>query len=56
MKIEHDQNQTVEIVLFQPDNVIRLDVRLENETVWLTQVQIDRLFWNRDTGYIKTYQ
>ena len=33
-----------EIVVYQPDETIRLDVRLENETVWLTQEQIANLF------------
>ena len=26
-----------EIVMYQPDETIRLEVRVENETVWLTQ-------------------
>jgi len=29
-----------EIVMYQPDETIRLEVRVENETVWLTQQQI----------------
>ena len=29
-----------EIVVYQPSETIRLDVRLENETVWLTQSQM----------------
>jgi len=34
-----------EIVLYQPDDIaIELEVRLENETVWLTQAQIAKLF------------
>ena len=33
-----------EIVIYQPDETMRLDVRLENETVWLTQEQIAKLF------------
>ena len=33
-----------EIVVYQPDETIRLDVRLENETVWLTQMQLCELF------------
>ena len=33
-----------EIVVYNPDETIRLDVRLENETVWLTQDQIANLF------------
>ena len=26
-----------EIILYQPDNEVKLEVRLEEETVWLTQ-------------------
>ncbi|GHT41047.1 DNA-binding protein [Bacteroidia bacterium] len=33
-----------EIVLYQPDNSIRLDVRVEHDTVWLTQAQMVELF------------
>ena len=33
-----------EIVLYQPDDVVKLEVRLEEETVWLTQAQIAMLF------------
>ena len=33
-----------EIVMYQPDETIRLEVRLENDTVWLTQTQIIELF------------
>ena len=33
-----------EIILYQPDNEVKLEVRLENETVWLTQAQIVELF------------
>ena len=33
-----------EIVLYQPDDNISLEVRLENETVWLTQAQMAELF------------
>lgn len=25
------------IILYQPDETVKLEVRLENETVWLTQ-------------------
>ncbi len=28
-----------QIVVYQPNETVRLDVRLENETVWLTQEQ-----------------
>ena len=33
-----------EIVMYQPDDTIRLEVRVENETVWLTQQQMADLF------------
>ena len=33
-----------EIVVYQPDEAIRLDVRLDGETVWLTQNQMAILF------------
>ena len=33
-----------EIVMYQPDETIRLEVRVENETVWLTQQQMADLF------------
>ena len=33
-----------EIVLYQPDDDIRLEVRLDKETVWLTQQQMSELF------------
>ena len=33
-----------EIVLYQPDGALKLEVRLEDETVWLTQAQIAELF------------
>ena len=33
-----------EIILYRPNDTISLNVRLENETVWLTQIQIAELF------------
>ena len=33
-----------QIVVYQPNETVRLDVRLENETVWLTQSQMGELF------------
>lgn len=33
-----------EIILYQPDETVKLEVRIENETVWLTQAQIVELF------------
>ena len=36
--------QDNEIILYQPDSTVKLEVRLENETVWLTQQQMMDLF------------
>ena len=33
-----------EIVMYQPDETIRLEVKLEDDTVWLTQQQMSLLF------------
>jgi hypothetical protein len=38
------QSKNGEIVLYQPNETIKLEVRVENETVWLTQGQIVTLF------------
>ena len=40
-----------QIVVYQPDDTMHLDVRLENETVWLTQEQMALLF-GRDQSVI----
>ncbi len=40
-----------EIILYQPDKAIRLEVRMEDETVWLTQAQMVELF-QRDQSVI----
>lgn len=39
-----DMENQGEIILYQPDEVGELEVRLEDETVWLTQAQIAELF------------
>ena len=36
--------QSGEIVLYQPDENVRLEVRIEEETVWLSQQQMTILF------------
>ena len=40
-----------QIVVYQPNETVRLDVRLENETVWLNQSQMVQLF-QRDQSVI----
>ena len=39
-----DMEHQGEIILYQPDESVKLEVRLEDETVWLTQAQIAELF------------
>ena len=46
-----DRNTRNEIVIYQPDDITRLEVRLRDETVWLTQAQISELF-QRDQSAI----
>ena len=42
-----------QIVIYQPNETMRLDVRLENETVWLTQEQIALLFGTKRPAITK---
>ena len=44
---------TGEIILYQPDNSIRLEVRMEEETVWLTQAQMAMLFGTQRAAITK---
>ena len=43
-----------EIIMYQPDETIRLEVRPGNDTVWLTQAQISELF-QRDRSVISKH-
>ncbi len=40
-----------EIILYQPDEAVKLEVRLENETVWLSIDEMSHLF-DRDISVI----
>ena len=42
--LAHNEPAVNQIVVYQPNETVRLDVRLENETVWLTQAQLCDLF------------
>lgn len=42
--IDSQPGKENEIILYQPDSTLSLDVRVENDTVWLTQAQITVLF------------
>ena len=50
VQAESAENQ---IVVYQPNETVRLDVRLENETVWLTQEQIANLFGTKRPAITK---
>ena len=41
---ELSQKEQNQIILYRPNDTISLEVRLENDTVWLTQAQIANLF------------
>ena len=43
-EIAHKTAQQGEIILYQPDETVRIEVRLEDDTVWLTQQQMAELF------------
>jgi len=42
--MQQSLEQTGEVVMYQPDETIRLEVRMDHETVWLTQAQMVELF------------
>lgn len=42
--IQQPLSQQGEIILYQPDETVRLEVRMGDETVWLTQQQMAELF------------
>ena len=52
LKMDKQNNLTIqkaekakgEVILYQPNDTIRLEVRMEDETVWLTQAQMASLF------------
>ncbi len=44
---------TGEIVIFQPNDSVHLEVRIDNETVWLTQEQISLLFGTKRPAITK---
>ncbi|MBR3980472.1 MAG: virulence RhuM family protein [Bacteroidales bacterium] len=44
MKNEIDSSPKSEIILYQPNETVSLEVRLDEDTVWLTQAQMAELF------------
>ena len=49
-------SNTGEIVMYQPDETIRLEVRMEGETVWLSQAQMAELFGTKRQAITKHLQ
>ena len=45
-----------EIVMYQPDETVRLEVRLEDDTVWLNQAQMGELFGTNRQAITKHLQ
>ena len=48
-----------QIIVYQPNETMRLDVRVENETVWLNQSRLGELFveiveWNNSRDHPPT--
>ena len=44
LPVEQMETTSGEVVIYNPDDTVRLGVRLENETVWLTHAQMGLLF------------
>ena len=56
LPLSTEDNSKPEIVFYQPDETIRLEVRMEEDTVWLTQAQISILFNSSRTNIIEHIQ
>ena len=50
---DHFESSTGEIVMYQPDETIRLEVRMGEETVWLSQAQMAELFGTKRPAITK---
>ena len=53
-EIAHKTAQQGEIILYQPDETVRIEVRLEDDTVWLTTNQMAALF-DREESNIRRH-
>ena len=42
--VKEDDSQYGEVILYQPNDNVHLEVRLQDETIWLTQKQMAELF------------
>lgn len=50
------QTDLGEMIIYQSDDGVKLDVRLENKTVWLNQDQIASLFNKSKSTIVDIYQ
>ena len=53
MLCDEQETSDNEIIFYQPDNMVEVKVRLENENVWLTQGQIAILFGTKRPAITK---
>ena len=53
METTSDIKNNSEIILYQPDTSIQLEVRMQEETVWLTQAQMAVLFGTQRAAITK---
>ena len=53
MKNEIDSSPKSEIILYQPNETVSLEVRLDEDTVWLTQAQMAELFQTDRTSIVR---
>ena len=53
--MNHEEKKN-EIVIYQPDETIRLEVCLRDETVWLNQEQIASLFGTNKKVFEQAYE
>ena len=51
--MSNNESSKGEIVMYQPDETIRLEVRVESETVWLNQAQMAELFGTKRPAITK---
>jgi hypothetical protein len=52
-KNQNPMNEKNKIILYQQGNSIQLEVRVEDETVWLRQVQMAELFGTKRPAITK---
>ena len=50
-------NTNGDIIIYQTDDgLTKIDVKVENETVWLSQQQMAEIIWHFKNKYHRTYK